>query len=74
MHQVNVRLNDELYGRLGKLANKTGKTVSFYVKEAIIEHLEDLEDMYLAKKVLRENQGQSTYSLAEMRKRLDLED
>jgi RHH-type rel operon transcriptional repressor/antitoxin RelB len=30
------------------LAKKTGRTKTFYARQAIIEHLEDLEDYYLA--------------------------
>ena len=43
-------------GELGqlqeKLAKSTGRTKSFYAREAIIEHLADLEDLYLAEKRL----------------------
>ena len=38
--------------RLEKLARRTGRTKSYYVREAILEHLEDLEDMYLAVRAL----------------------
>ena len=31
---------------------RTGRTKTFYVREAIIEHLEDLEDRYLAESAL----------------------
>ncbi len=30
------------------LAKKTGRSKSFYIREAIVEHLEQLEDTYLA--------------------------
>jgi RHH-type rel operon transcriptional repressor/antitoxin RelB len=30
---------------------KTGRTATFYIREAIEEHLEDLEDTYLADQV-----------------------
>jgi RHH-type transcriptional regulator, rel operon repressor / antitoxin RelB len=35
--------------RLEKLARRTGRTKSYYVREAILEHL---EDMYLAERAL----------------------
>ena len=74
MHQVNVRLPENLYDRLGKLAHNTGKTKSFFVKEAVLEYLEDLEDLYLAKQALKEAKVQKRYSAAEVRRALDLDD
>jgi len=41
-------LKPELEKRLAALAKKTGKTETFYALEAIEEHIEDLEDGYLA--------------------------
>ena len=47
-----LRLPEEIEIRLEKLAKSTGRTKSFYAREAILEHLADLEDMYLAEKRL----------------------
>jgi RHH-type rel operon transcriptional repressor/antitoxin RelB len=47
-----IRLPQSIEKRLEKLARRTGRTKSFYVREAIIEHLEDLEDLYLAERAL----------------------
>ena len=47
-----VRLPHSIEKRLDKLARRTGRTKTFYVREAILEHLEDLEDMYLAEGAL----------------------
>jgi RHH-type rel operon transcriptional repressor/antitoxin RelB len=47
-----LRLPEEIEIRLERLAKSTGRTKSFYAREAIIEHLADLEDMYLAEKRL----------------------
>ncbi|GHT61877.1 hypothetical protein AGMMS50222_10770 [Endomicrobiia bacterium] len=52
MQQVNVRIDDTLISRLERLIKRTGRTKSFYVKEALKEHLEDLEDIYIAKQRL----------------------
>ena len=49
-----VRLPAEVEKRLDALAKKTGRTKSFYAREAIIEHLEDLEDLYLAEQRLED--------------------
>jgi len=47
-----IRLPEKIEKRLEKLSSQTGRTKSFYVKEAIIEHLDDIEDVYLAEKRL----------------------
>jgi RHH-type transcriptional regulator, rel operon repressor / antitoxin RelB len=47
-----IRLPQSIEKRLEKLARRTGRTKTFYVREAILEHLEDLEDRYLAEGVL----------------------
>lgn len=43
-----LRLSPSIEKRLDKLARKTGRTKSFYAREAILRHLEDLEDAYVA--------------------------
>lgn len=43
-----IRLKPEMEERLARLAARTGRTKTFYVREAIAQHLEDLEDYYLA--------------------------
>lgn len=47
-----IRLDPEIEGRLERLAQKTGRTKTFYAREAILEHLDDLEDIYLVKQRL----------------------
>jgi RHH-type rel operon transcriptional repressor/antitoxin RelB len=60
-----IRLPAEIEERLDALAKATGRSKSFYVREAIIEHLAYLEDVYLAEKRLEDlRAGQShTYTL-----------
>ena len=43
-----IRLDTDTEGRLDRLAKLTGRTKTFYAREAILEHLADLEDIYLA--------------------------
>lgn len=50
--QTAVRIPIDTYGRLKALADKTGRTTTYYIREAIEEHLEDLEDIYLAEQTL----------------------
>jgi len=47
-----IRLPQSIEKRLEKLARRTGRTKTYYVRQAILEHLEDLEDMYLAERAL----------------------
>lgn len=47
-----IRLPEEIERRLDALAKETGRTKSFYVREAILEHLDDLEDIYIAEREL----------------------
>ena len=48
-----IRLKPDLEERLEALAKKTGRTKTFYARQAIEEHLEDLEDYYLALEALQ---------------------
>ena len=52
MKPVALRLPDEVDQRLNRLANRTGRSKTFYLIEAIREHLDDLEDLYLAEQRL----------------------
>ncbi len=47
-----LRLPPEIEKRLGALAKKTGRTKSFYAREAILRQIEDIEDYYLARQRL----------------------
>lgn len=51
--QINVRLDDDVVRRLEALAQKTGRTKTFYATEAIHEFLDDREDYFLAKDSLQ---------------------
>jgi len=70
-----IRLPEEIEERLISLAKQTGRTKTFYAREAILRYLEDLEDVYLAERRLEElRNGQSTtYSLEQVRESLGLE-
>jgi RHH-type transcriptional regulator, rel operon repressor / antitoxin RelB len=66
-----IRLPEEIENRLTALAAKTGRTKTFYAKEAILEHIDDMEDKYLAVTRL-ENPGKR-FSLDEMEQNLDVD-
>ncbi|MDE0714594.1 MAG: DUF6290 family protein [Gammaproteobacteria bacterium] len=71
-----IRLPAEIENRLERLAKATGRTKTFYAREAILEHLNNLEDLYLAEQRFLENRaGKSrTYSLDEVERELGLAD
>ena len=71
-----IRLPDDVEARLEALAKATGRTKTFYAREAILEHLEDLEDLYLAEQRLIDNRaGRSvTHTLDEVERDLGLAD
>ena len=55
-----IRLPPEIEARLTELAKRTGRTKSFYAREAILNHLDELEDLYLAESRLEDlRQGRS---------------
>jgi len=45
-----LRLPPEIEQRLDALARKTGRSKSYYAREAILLHIEDIEDHYLARR------------------------
>ena len=47
-----IRLPAEAENRLEALARATGRSKTFYAREAILKHLDDLEDLYLAEQRL----------------------
>ncbi len=49
-----LRLPPEIEARLSELAKRTGRTKSFYAREAILNHLDELEDLYLAESRLKD--------------------
>lgn len=70
-----IRLPTEVETRLEALAKATGRTKTFYAREAIVEHLDDLEDLYLAEQRLIDIRAgkTQTVSLEEVMKRYGME-
>ncbi len=71
-----IRLPEDLENRLEALAKRTGRTKTFYARQAIERHLEELEDIYDAEQRLIDLRvGSSrTVSLDELTDRYGLED
>lgn len=76
MHATSLRLPDDIGRRLTALAERTGRSRTFYILEAIREHLDDLEDIYLAEQRLTDlRAGRSrTYTSAEVEAMLNVDD
>lgn len=71
-----IRLPAEVENRLAALAKATGRTKTFYVREAILEHLDNLEDLYLAEQRLIDIRAGKTRTvpLEEVMKHYGMED
>ena len=76
MPSISIRLPDNVANRLDQLSTLTGRSKSFYIIEAILEHLDDLEDVYIAEKRLEDIRAGKTKTvpLEEVMKRYGLED
>ena len=66
-----VRLDPDTEKRLNTLARETGRSKTYYVKQAIEGFLEEREDHLLALAVLEHDEPRK--SLTEMRRELGLE-
>ncbi|MFP4301978.1 MAG: ribbon-helix-helix protein, CopG family [Alkalispirochaetaceae bacterium] len=66
-----VRLDPETEDKLNRLAHETGRSKSYYVKQAIENYLEEREDYLLALAVLEKNEPRKP--IAEVRRDLGLD-
>jgi RHH-type transcriptional regulator, rel operon repressor / antitoxin RelB len=64
MNTLCIRIPDKINKRLNHLASQTGRTKTYYIREAIVGHIEELEDIYIALKRLET--PEKNYSLEEM--------
>jgi RHH-type transcriptional regulator, rel operon repressor / antitoxin RelB len=71
-----IRLSPEIEERLDRLAKRSGRTKTYYAREAILRHIEDLEDLQIAEERLRAlKEGRSrTYSQDEVERDLGMVD
>ena len=71
-----IRLPADIEERLARLAKRSGRTKTYYAREAILRHIEDLEDIQIAEEeliALREGRSR-TYTLEEVERDLGLDD
>lgn len=67
-----IRLTPDIEDRLNRLTQETGRTKTALAREAILEHLDDLEDYYLAEARARKNR--KTIPLVDVERELGLAD
>ncbi len=68
---LSIRLDAETEKRLERLAERTGRTKSYYAREALLEHLDEMEDRYIA--IERLETPDRRWSLEELELDADLE-
>lgn len=73
---TSIRLEPETEARLDALAQKTGRTKAYYIRQIIHDGLDDMEDYFLAEAAMeRLRSGEDrTYTSAEVRRELGLDD
>ncbi len=73
---TSIRLSPAIEARLDQLAEVTGRTKAYYLRELIEQGLEDLEDAYLGAAALEAHRrsGEATIPLAELMGELGLAD
>jgi RHH-type rel operon transcriptional repressor/antitoxin RelB len=69
-----IRLPDEIASELEELSRETGRSKSYYAREAIIRYLEDRADYLEAVRILEKCKGKGRVSLEEIKRRLGLDD
>ena len=68
-----VRLDADLEQRLTAVAKRTGRSKSYYAREAIRDKIEELEDLAAAEAALRDYDPGQNISVEQMRRELGLE-
>jgi RHH-type rel operon transcriptional repressor/antitoxin RelB len=68
---LTIRLDADTEKRLANLARKTGRTKTFYAREAILEYLDDIEDILLATQRLQT--AAKSYSARAVKRKLHLQ-
>lgn len=67
-----IRISEDIETRLGQLAHKTGRTKTYYAREALLRYIEDMEDEYLA--LSRIETPTKRWTLEDLEQGIDLED
>jgi RHH-type rel operon transcriptional repressor/antitoxin RelB len=69
-----IRLPADIEERLNNLSARTGRTKTFYARQAIVEYLDELEERYWEDSVIDrwESSSKETISAAEFKSELGL--
>lgn len=67
-----IRISHDIENRLRQLAQKTGRTKTYYAREALLRFIEDMEDEYFA--LSRLETPTKRWTLEELEQGIDLED
>ncbi|RJP23661.1 MAG: ribbon-helix-helix protein, CopG family [Candidatus Omnitrophota bacterium] len=68
---ITIQLEEEIEKRLNNLSTKTGRSKTDYIREAILEYLEEIEDRDLA--IERLDNPSKRWTMEEVEKDLGLE-
>jgi len=68
---IAVRLPEDIEQRLADLAARTGRTKTFYVREALLEYLDEMEERYIA--IDRLEHPAKRWTLEELERDLDVD-
>lgn len=66
-----IRISNDIEDRLQQLAHRTGRTKTYYAREALLRFIEDMEDEYLA--LSRIETPVKRWTLDELEHNVDLE-
>ncbi len=66
-----IRISHDIENRLQRLALRTGRTKTYYAREALLRFIEDMEDEYLA--LSRLEAPTKRWTLDELEQGIDLE-
>ena len=69
-----VRLDPDLEARLTAVAKNTGRSKSYYARQALIEKIEEFEDIAVLEEVLKTYDPSTNQSLDDVMRELGLED
>ena len=58
-----IRLPLDIETRLDNLAKSTGRTKTYYAREAILEYIGDLEDVYMAQQQMEDIRSGKTKTI-----------
>lgn len=69
-----VRLPADIASELEEISRETGRSKSYYVREAITKYLEDRADYLDAVRILEKSKGKGRVPFDEIKRRLGLDD